>query len=86
MADRADAAEALNGDRRLPEGAPFDEDLEAAELDDVQANLMDPVLRVEKDRHLAVALDPRDGLDGDSAQLVRRLGGFKVEHDASPQS
>jgi hypothetical protein len=36
MADRADAAQALHHHRHLPVGPALDEDLEAAELDDVQ--------------------------------------------------
>ena len=37
VAHRADAAEPLDEDRRLPVGAALDEPLEAAELDDVEA-------------------------------------------------
>ena len=86
MADRADAAEALPRDRNLPIRPAPDEDLEAAELDDVQPDLMDPVLLVEEDRHFPMALDAGDRLDGDAAKLVRRLGGFEVEHGQSLQS
>ena len=83
VTDRADAAEALHRDRNFPIGPPADEDLEAAKLDDVQPDLMDAILLVEQDRHLAVAFDPGDGLDGDATQLVGRLGGFEVEHGAA---
>ena len=73
MADRADAAQALHRDRHFPVRPPFDEDLEAAKLDDVQADLMDPILLVEQDRHLAVPLDAGHRLDRDAAQLVRAI-------------
>ena len=52
----------------------------------MQPDLMNSVLRVEEDRHLAMPLDPGDRLDGDATQLLRRLGGFEVEHGYSPQS
>ena len=77
VADRADAAEPLHRDRHLPVRPALDEDLEAAKLDDVQPDLMDAVLVVEQDRHLAVALDAGDRLDGDAAQLVRGLRRFR---------
>jgi hypothetical protein len=80
MADRADAAQALHGDRHFPVRSAFDEDFEAAELDDVEADLMDPVLLVEQDRDLAVPLDAGHRFDRDLAQLVRRLRRFEVEH------
>ena len=83
VADRADAAQTLHRDRNLPVRPAADEDLEAAKLDDVQPDLMDAILVVEKDRHLAVALDPGDRLDGDAAELVGGLGGFEVEHGAA---
>ena len=86
VADRTDAAEALHRDRHLPVRPALDEDLEAAELDDVEPDLMNPVLLVEEDRHLAVPLDAGDRLDGDATQLLRRLGGFEVEHGQGPQS
>jgi hypothetical protein len=41
VAHRADAAEALDDDRQLPERAALDEALEASELDDVQPRLFD---------------------------------------------
>jgi hypothetical protein len=84
VAHRADAAQALHRDRNFPVGPPTDEDFEAAKLDDMQPDLMNPILLVEEDRHLAVSLDPGDGLDGDAAQLVRRLGGFEIEHGERP--
>ena len=60
MADRADAAQPLHHDRNFPVRPALDEGLEAAELDDVQADLMDPVVLVEQDRDLAVAFDAGD--------------------------
>ena len=57
----------------------MDEDLETTELDDIEPDLMNPVLLIEENRHLAVSLDARDRLDGDTAQLMRRLGGFQIE-------
>ena len=80
MADRADAAQALHDDRHFPERPPFDEDFEAAELDDMEADLMDPVLLVEQDRDLAVPFDAGHRFDRDPAQLVRRLRSFEIEH------
>jgi hypothetical protein len=80
MANRADAAEALHGDRNFPVRPALDEGLKAAELDDVEADLMNSVPLVEENRHLAVPLHTRDRFDGDSAQLLRRLRGFEVEH------
>ena len=80
VADRTDAAQPLHGDRDLPVRPALDEDLEAPELDDMEPDLMNPVLLVEEDRHFAVALDAGDRFDGDAAQLVRRLRGFEVEH------
>jgi hypothetical protein len=67
--DRADAAQALHHDRHFPVGPALDEFFEAAEFDDVQAHLMHLVVVVEQDGDLAVALDPRHGIDGDAAQL-----------------
>ena len=83
VADRANAAQTLYDDGHLPVRPAPDEDLEAAKLDDVEPDLMDPVLLVEEDAHLSVSLDPRDGLDGDAAQLVGRLCGFEIEHGAA---
>ena len=54
---RADAAEALHHDRRLPIGTALHEFLEAAEFDDVQPRLMHAVVRVEEQRDLAMAFD-----------------------------
>ena len=79
VADRADTAQALHGDRDLPVGPALDEDLETTELDDMEPDLMNPVLLIEENRHLAVSLDARDRLDGHTAQLMRRLGGFQIE-------
>ena len=61
-------------------GRPCDERLKAPKLDDVQPDLMNPILLVEQDRHLAVPLDPGHRLNGDAAELLGRLGGFEVEH------
>ncbi len=61
VAHRADAAEPLDEDRRLPVGAALDEPLEAAELDDVEPRLGDLAVVVELDGDLAVALDSGDG-------------------------
>src|SRR5579863_9516367 len=72
MAHRTDAAEALHRNGHLPVRSALDEDLEAAELDDMEPDLMNPVLRVEEDRHLAMPLDTGDRLDGDPTQLLRR--------------
>ena len=68
---RTDAAQALHHHRYFPVGPAFDELLEAAELDDVQPHLLHMVLRIEQDRHLAMAFDARDGVDGNAAQALR---------------
>ncbi len=65
VAHRADAAEPLDEDRRLPVGAALDEPLETAELDDVEPRAGDLALVVELDGDLPVALDSGDGLYGD---------------------
>ena len=66
---------------------PLDEGLEAAELDDMQADLMDVVVLVEQDRHLAVAFDAGHRFDRDAAQLLRRLARFReLAIGGSPQS
>jgi hypothetical protein len=77
--DRADAAQALHHDRHFPVGAALDEFLEAAEFDDVQAHLVHLVVVVEQDGDLAVAFNPRNGIDGDAAQLFGGFGGFECE-------
>jgi hypothetical protein len=74
---RADAAQALHHHRHFPVGPALDELLEAAELDDVQPHLLHAVVRVEQDRHLAMAFDPRQRVDGDAAQARRMGGGFE---------
>ena len=77
---RADAAQPLHHHRHLPVGPALDELLEAAEFDDVQPHLLHLVLRVEQDRHLAVTLDTRHRVDGDTAQAVGdggRRGGLE---------
>ena len=79
VAHRTDAAQALHRDRHFPVRPAPDERLEAAELDDVQPDLMNPIVVVEQDRHLAVALDAGDRLDGDAARASAGLGGFEFE-------
>jgi hypothetical protein len=76
---RADTAQALHHDRHLPVGASLDELLEPAELDDVQAHLLHPVVFVEQDRHLAVPLDARHRVDGDATQALRGGGSLEIE-------
>ena len=63
MADEADAADPLQQHRGLPVGVALDELLVSTELDDVQPRVDDLVVVVEVDDDLAVALDPRDGVD-----------------------
>ena len=74
---RADAAQALHHDRHLPVRAAFDELLETAELDNMQSHLLHAVLRIEQDRYLAVALDPRHRVNGDTAQACGQGGGLE---------
>ena len=83
MTDRADAAQALHGDRNSPIRPALGEDLEAAKLDNIQADLMNPIFLAEEDRHLAVAFNAGNRFDGDAAELLRRLHSFEVEHDAA---
>ena len=79
---RADAAQALHHHRHFPVGTALDELLEAAELDDVQSDLMHLVVVVEQDGDLAVAFDPGHRVDGDAPQQVGVGGGFQCEaHD-----
>src|SRR5450756_249180 len=61
MADRADSAQALHDERHFPVGAALDEFLKAAELDDVEARLMDMIFIIQQQRDLAMPLDARDG-------------------------
>ena len=77
VAHRADAAEPLHGDRHFPVRPAFDENLEAAKLDNVEPHLMDPVLLVEQDGDLAVSLDARDRLDRDPAQACAAIPRFR---------
>ena len=69
MRHRANATQALDHDRDFPIRPALDEFLEAAELDDVQAHLVHPVLLVEQNGDLAVALDARDGINRDTAPV-----------------
>ena len=45
----------------------------------MQTYLLDALLVVEQDRHLAVAFDARNRIDGDTAQACRVGGGLEVE-------
>jgi hypothetical protein len=86
VANGTDAAQALHHHRQLPERPALHELLEAAELDDVQSHLMDAVVRVEQDRHLAVALDAGHGVDRDAAHAGLRCCGFEVDLHSRLQS
>jgi HAMP domain-containing protein len=77
VAHRADAAQPLHHHRHFPVRPALDELLERAELDDVQARLLDVVVLVHQQRDLAVALDARQRLDHDSAQLLGVGGGLQ---------
>ena len=79
VAHRADAAQALHHHRHFPVGAALDELLEAPELDDVQPRLFHVAGLVEQQGDLAVAFHPRDGVDGDPAQVFPVDGGFQFE-------
>ena len=48
----------LDGHGSLPVGPPLYEALEPAKLDDVETGLCDPVVLVEEEGYLAVALHP----------------------------
>jgi len=64
MADRADAAQALDNDGQLPIRPTEDKPLETAEFDDMQPRLGDLVIFVQEDRDFAVTLDARHRADG----------------------
>ena len=79
---RADAAQALDHDRHFPVRPALDEFFEAAEFDDMQANLMHFVLLVKQEGHLAVAFDAGNRVNRHAAQGFGVLGGFQlVGHD-----
>jgi hypothetical protein len=67
VADRADAAQALHDHRHLPHQPAADEAFKAAELDDMQPRLVDLVVAVEVDRHLAMAFHAGDRRDLDQS-------------------
>ena len=77
VADGADAAQALNHHGDFPIGPSFDEAFEAAELDDVEANLVHLVVAVEQQCDLAVPLDACEGLDDHPAQGPGSVRGFE---------
>jgi hypothetical protein len=85
MADGANATEALHRDRNFPIGPPLDENLETTELDNMQAHLMHLIMIVEQNGHLAVALDSRNRIDGDTSEILAARGGFEIRHGL-PQS
>ena len=68
MTDRTNATEALDDDRDFPVHPALDEALEAAKFDDVKPRLFDLAGFIEPDGHLAVTLDPGDGIDDDLAR------------------
>jgi hypothetical protein len=63
--DRADAAGAGGQGRHLEHGAAAAEGLEAAELGDVEAGVLDAAVVVQADGDLGVALDAGHGIDED---------------------
>jgi hypothetical protein len=63
---RADAADAVGQRRHLLDGAADAEALEATQLGDLEVGVGDLAVRIEEDLDLAVALEPGDGVDGDS--------------------
>ena len=86
VADRADAAQALDDDGDLPIHPALDEALEPAELDDVEARLFDLAGLVEADGDLAVALHPGDRIDDDLARPGAALsqGHLDIAHRRRP--
>ena len=86
MADRTDAAQPLHHHRHFPVGSALDELLEAAELDDVQPDLVHMVVLVEQQRDLAVAFDARDRIDRDAPQIIGTECRFEVGSHGHPQS
>jgi hypothetical protein len=65
MAHGANAAEALNDYRYLPEESALYEPLKSPELDNVKTCLPDITRIVELNGHFPVALDPGYGIDDD---------------------
>ena len=76
---RADAAQPLHHDGRLPIGASLNEFLEAAKFDDVQARLMNTAIVAQQQSDLAMTLDARNRIDGDAPQILWVRGCFQIE-------
>ncbi len=80
VADRADPTEPLDEDRYFPERAALDKPLETSKLYDVKASLPDPVLFVQKNSDLSVALDAGHRLYDDLPGCIGSV------HDPSPEA
>jgi hypothetical protein len=81
---RADAAQALHHDRHFPVRAPLNEFFKAPEFDDMQAHLMHLVVLIEQDGDLAVAFNPRNGVNGNATQALGMFGCFEgISHCAT---
>src|ERR1700678_3327555 len=65
MADRANAAKALHDNRHFGEHAALNETFKTAELDDMEAGLLDLASLVEANRDLAMTFDAGDRVDDD---------------------
>ena len=70
MAYRTDAADARHQRRHLVKRTAFAQLLEAAELGDVKAGVLDPAFFVEMQRDLGMAFDAGHRIDDDGAALL----------------
>ena len=73
MADRADAADARHQRRHLVKRTALAELLEAAELGDVEARVLDPPVFVQMQRDLGMAFDAGNRIDDDGAALLHEV-------------
>ena len=73
MADRANAANARHQRRHLVKWPAFAQLLEAAELGDVKAGVLNPSVFVQVERDLGMAFDARHRIDDDGAALLHEF-------------
>ena len=84
VTDRTNAAQPLHDDRHFPQQPPPDETFKAAKLDDMQPRLIDLIVLVKVDCHLAMPFDAGDGRDFDQSGLshiaasLSRTAGFRA--------
>ena len=81
MADRTDAADARHQRRHFVERTALAELLEAAELGDVEAGILDPAVFVEMQRDLGMAFDARHRIDDDGVALLHEISLLAVSYE-----